>query len=103
MKFRRTLRWLLPLSAFLGGAVPGLAAVYWTKVLIKYQRVDGTSCLLARGYAREFELKEGRKPDMAELRQWAEKRFREDMKKVRIEADFRVVKKPGPFELPAER
>ncbi|MGD4048246.1 hypothetical protein QT600_22505, partial [Xanthomonas citri pv. citri] len=65
-------------AAFLVGLIPGLHEKYW-RFVKKHYYEQGASCGLVRGYAREFESKNGRKPNDAELLDWCTNRFTADV------------------------
>jgi hypothetical protein len=80
MKRHRFRRIILPALLFLFGFSPAIVELYHKWVLKGYRRHENHGCvLLARGYAREFEEKFGRRPSIEELTAWATQRFAEDV------------------------
>lgn len=65
-------------AAFLIGLLPGLHEKYWRWVKRHYYE-QGVGCGLIRGYAREFEKQNSRKPNDIELLNWCAGRFSEDV------------------------
>ena len=72
------------LCAFLLGLTPGIEDIYYRLVLRRYRTPENHGAvLLARGYAREFEYKNRRRPSIEELTAYATARFNQD-----VEAKF---------------
>jgi hypothetical protein len=83
MKRYRIRRILLPALLFLFGFSPAILELYHRWVLKNYGLRENHGCvLLARGYAREFEGKFGRRPSIEELTAWATQRFGEAVDKM---------------------
>jgi hypothetical protein len=88
MKIKRLIYWLVPVGALLLGAIPGLIDHHWLKLSVRYMVAGNLSCALARGYAREYEEKHGRKPDIGELDKWASERFAADLERMKFDNQF---------------
>lgn len=76
--------WAVIAAVGVVAALPGLLELYELHVRQHY-RQQGLVCALARGYAREFEITERRKPNPEELINWCVSRFAGDVEKMEFD------------------
>jgi hypothetical protein len=103
MKIHRALCWIIP-SGLLGFAiVHSVRDRYWFGVYRHYRAEGNLPCALARGYAQEFEAKNGRRPGIEELSVWGSERFAGDLERMDIGEDDKAHWKDTAFERQAEK
>jgi hypothetical protein len=88
MTSKRLLNWLIPSAAVLLVVIPTIIDLRWRKAGAHYAKKGNHSCALARGYAREFEAKHGRKPNITELSRYASERFAAQLENSKMDWDY---------------
>lgn len=100
MKMSRIWYWVLPAGVLLasGGWTLSERARHEAESGMRryYHSRDNLACGLARGYARKFETVNGRRPEIAELSEWAVGRFAEDFEiSDQLKVEFRASGRSG--------
>jgi hypothetical protein len=84
MKLRVFGYWLLPIGALLLGLLPAMVHYQQAKRGRTYHGEGNFRLAYARGCAREYESKYGRRPDIPELTQWASEHLSKDLVHMKI-------------------
>ncbi|HEX2748453.1 MAG TPA: hypothetical protein VHM91_10675 [Verrucomicrobiales bacterium] len=98
MKAGRLMFWLVPAGALFLGFLPGLMNRQWWERCRHYNSPRNVRLALARGYAREFESKNGRKPDTEELSRYAGEHFAGDFEQHKVDEYLTSRWKEPPIE-----